>query len=143
MPGRSAATIGKWPGRTPNSPCTLGAVTSSTVSASARPFGVTISSSILSAILLLRLLHEVDGLGLHLLDVADEVEGLLRVLLIIVVLAGEDFLEARDRLLQRDIFARRARELRGDEERLREEALDLARARDDDLVLFGQLVHAE
>ena len=49
MPVRSAATIGKWPGSTPNSPCTLGAVTSSTVAARARPFGVTISSSILSA----------------------------------------------------------------------------------------------
>ena len=37
----------------------------------------------------------------------------------------------------------RARELLGDEVRLREEALDAARAGDDDLVLVRQLVHAE
>ena len=63
--------------------------------------------------------------GLHLLDVADHVEGLLRE---VVEIAGEDLLEARDGLLQRDVLAGAARELRGDEERLREEALDLARA---------------
>src|SRR5688572_24346959 len=106
MPGRSAATTGRCPGNTPNSPWTLGAVTSSTVAASARPFGVTISSSILSAMigLLLRLLREVGGLRLHLLDVADEIEGLLRVLLGVVELAGEDLLEARDALLERDVL---------------------------------------
>ncbi len=37
----------------------------------------------------------------------------------------------------------RARELRGHEERLREEALDLAGARHDELVVFAELVHAE
>ena len=36
-----------------------------------------------------------------------------------------------------------AGELRGDEERLREELLDLAGARDDELVVLAELVHAE
>jgi hypothetical protein len=38
---------------------------------------------------------------------------------------------------------RRVGELLGHEERLRQEALDLAGARHDQLVLFGQFVHAE
>ena len=36
-PVRSAARSGRWPGSTPNSPLTLGAVTSSTLAVSARP----------------------------------------------------------------------------------------------------------
>ena len=52
-------------------------------------------------------------------------------------------LEALDRLLQRNILAGRAGELRGDEERLREEALNLPGARYDELVLFAELVHAQ
>ncbi len=48
-----------------------------------------------------------------------------------------------DRVLELDVLARRARELLGDEVRLRQEALDAPRPRDDDLVLVGELVHAE
>ncbi len=55
----------------------------------------------------------------------------------------DDLLEAADRLGDRHVRARGAGELFGDEERLREEALDLARALDGQLVLVGELVDAE
>ena len=74
------------------------------------------------------------------LDRADHVEGLLGQL---VVLAVEDLGEAADRVLELHELARRAGELRGREERLRQEALDLACALDDELVLVGELVDAE
>src|SRR5439155_407695 len=57
------------------------------------------------------------------LDRADHVESLLGQL---VVLAVEDLREAANRVLELHELARRAGELRGREERLREEALDLA-----------------
>jgi hypothetical protein len=60
------------------------------------------------------------------LDRADHVEGLLGQL---VVLAVEDLAEAADRVLELHVLAGRAGELLGDEERLRQEALDLAGAR--------------
>src|SRR4249920_2168282 len=78
--------------------------------------------------------------GLDLVDVALEVEGLLRD---VIERAREDLLEARDRLLERDQLALGARELRGDEERLAEELLDLARAIDRHAVVLAELVHAE
>ena len=59
------------------------------------------------------------------------------------MLAVDDLLEAADRLGDRDVLPGRAGELLGDEERLREEALDAARPADDELVLVGQLVDAE
>src|SRR5512137_85436 len=75
-----------------------------------------------------------DGALLHrlrllerVLDRADHVERLLGQG---VALAVDDHLEAADRVLQRDVLARRAGEHLRDEERLRQEALDLARARD-------------
>src|SRR5829696_7469530 len=77
-----------------------------------------------------------DGL----VDVADEVEGLLGKL---VVLAFDNFLERADRVLQLDELALHAGELLGDEERLREETLQSTRPAHDDLVLLGELVDAE
>src|ERR1700743_3760080 len=70
------------------------------------------------------------GLGRldDLLDRALEEERRLRHL---IVLALDDLFEAADRFGDRHIGAWRAGELFGDEERLREEALDLARALDD------------
>ena len=59
------------------------------------------------------------------------------------MLAVDDLLKAPDRLLDFDVGARRPRELFGDEERLRQEALDPARALDGQLVLVGELVDAE
>src|ERR1700722_18723918 len=76
---------------------------------------------------LLRLLL---GLG----DVADHVEGLLGE---VVELALDDLLEAVDRLLEGDVLALGARERLGHEERLREEALHLAGAGDDELVVLA------
>ena len=59
------------------------------------------------------------------------------------MLALEDLAEAADRLLQRHVLAGPVGEDLGHEERLREEALDLARPRDEHLVVFGQLIGAE
>src|SRR3954471_22867966 len=59
------------------------------------------------------------------------------------MLAVEDLAEASHRLRDRHELAAAAGELLGDEERLREESLDLARPRDRLLVLVGELVDAE
>src|SRR5205085_6602030 len=79
-------------------------------------------------------LDEASGLDAHafcflkgLVDAAHHVERLLRQR---VALALDDHAEAADRLLERHVLALRAGEHFGDVERLREEALDLARARD-------------
>src|SRR4029453_14750601 len=74
------------------------------------------------------------------LDRADHVERLLGQR---VALAVDDHLEALDRVLQRDDLARLAGKDLGDVERLRQEALDLARARYREFVFRRQLVHAE
>src|SRR6516164_3527568 len=74
------------------------------------------------------------------LDGADHVEGGLRQM---VVLALAQALEAADGVGKLDEHAGRAGEHFGDMERLRQEALDLAGARDRQLVLFRQLVHAQ
>ena len=84
----------------------------------------------------LHLLGLLDGL----LDPADQEERLLGQ---VVVLALAQRLERRDRLVDRHVLAREAGELLGHEERLRQEPLDLAGPRHDDLVLLGELVHAE
>src|SRR5688572_23474123 len=76
----------------------------------------------------------------RLVDRANEVERLLGQP---VVLAFGDLLEAANRFIDRDVLAFEARELRRHEERLRQEALDPARARYRQLVLFRQLVDAE
>mmetsp|Transcript_7769 Transcript_7769/g.19831 ORF Transcript_7769/g.19831 Transcript_7769/m.19831 type:complete len:565 (+) Transcript_7769:104-1798(+) len=87
-----------------------------------------------------RLLRELLGLVLGLLDGADHVECHLGQ---VVVLALQEALEAGERVRERDELARRAREDLGDVEGLREEALDLARARDGELVVLRELVHAQ
>src|SRR5713226_7715492 len=73
-------------------------------------------------------------------DRADHVEGLLGER---VAFARNDHLEAPDRVLQRHVLARRAGEVLRHGEGLRQEALDLARARDGELVLGRELVHAQ
>src|SRR5947199_9562480 len=80
------------------------------------------------------------GLLAGLLNGADHVEGLFGE---VVVLAVNDLLEAADGVGGLDELAFEAGKLLGDEEGLREEALNLARARDDQLVLFRKLVEAE
>src|SRR5438309_1496153 len=80
------------------------------------------------------------GLIDRLLDRADHVE---RGLGHLVVLAGDDALEALDRVFEVDEDAGAAGEHLGDMKGLRQEALDLARPRDGQPVLLGELVHAE
>src|SRR4029079_10548106 len=91
-----------------------------------------------------------DGLRSDLLELAGALERVLdralhveRRLGQLVALALDDRVEPRDRVLELDVLAGRAGALLGDEVRLREEALHLASARDDELVLVGELVHAE
>src|ERR1022692_3227761 len=73
----------------------------------------------------------------RLLDGADHVEGVLRQ---VIVFAVAQALEAADGIGEVDENAGRAGEHLGDVERLRQKALDLAGARDGDLVLFRKLV---
>src|SRR4029077_10845434 len=72
----------------------------------------------------------------RLVDVPDQVEGLLRQ---VVVLAFEDLAEAANGLLDRHVTALLAGELLGHEEGLGEEALDLAGALHRQLVVLGEL----
>src|SRR5918997_444588 len=83
---------------------------------------------------------QAPGLLDSLIYVADEVEGLLGKLIVPTL---DDLLERADRVLKLDKLALEAGELLGDEERLREEALEPARPAHDDLVLLGELVDAE
>src|SRR5690606_35264390 len=85
-------------------------------------------------------LCELLCLGDGFLDGADHVERLLRQMIVVAVAQA---LEALDGVLQAHELARRAGEDLGDVERLREEALDLARTRNDHLVRLTVLVHAE
>src|SRR5206468_634155 len=137
-PTPSVVRNAAWPGRTPKYPWRPGTTISSAVSATTSRVGVATSSVRRSATL--AGLGELLGLLHRLADVAHHVEGLLREL---VVLALDDLLEALRGVGDLHVPARRARELLGDEERLREEALDLPRAGDDQLVLVRELFHAE
>src|SRR5262245_12585181 len=83
---------------------------------------------------------ELLGLGDGFLDGAHHVERRFRQ---VIVLAVAKSLEALDGVGQLDEGAGPAGEHLGNMERLRQEALDLARAGDGDLVLLRQLVHAE
>src|SRR5882672_3986859 len=120
----------------PSSPSLPGATTySASVSMNER-LGVTIESwSSISALRLhlLALLARV----VHAADVHERLLGHL------VHLALDDLAEALDRVGDAHVLARDAGELLGDEVRLAEEVPDLARARHRELVVVGQLVHAE
>src|SRR5207253_2222436 len=76
----------------------------------------------------------------HLVDRPGHVEVLLRNL---VVLAFYNRLEAPDRVGDGDVLPIEAGELLGDKEGLRQELLNLARARHGQLVVFRQLIDAE
>src|SRR5690606_11993248 len=73
-------------------------------------------------------------------DRADHVERLFGQ---VIVVAVHDAVEAADRLRQLHVLAGRAREGLGDEKRLRQEALNLSRPGNRQLVVFGEFVHAE
>src|SRR5262245_53101620 len=141
-PGRSAAISGTWPGRIPISPSAPGALISSTSASTTAPRGVVTerrirrSPSPRSGVRLGDLL----GVRAHLVEPALHVDGLLRQ---VVALAGDDLLEAGHGVLDLDVAPGAAGEGLGHVERLRQEALDLARARHGHLVVLGQLVHAQ
>merc|ERR1719242_2848502 len=80
------------------------------------------------------------SLGGPLVNVANHVEGHLGK---VIVLAGQDSLEARDGLVNGDKLARVVGEHLSDLERLGEESLNLSGSGDLELVLLGQLVHTQ
>src|ERR1700709_64728 len=125
----------------PISPTSVRLDTCCTSPSKTSPSGVrTSTSSLCSAAT--SALRRCRGLGVlgDLIDRALHVEGALGE---VVVLAVEDLAEAADGLGHRHVLAGAAGELFGDEERLREEALDLAGAGDRLPVLVGELVDAE
>src|SRR5205085_5322630 len=76
--------------------------------------------------------------GLHrLIDRSHHIERLLRQ---VVMLAVENLAEAANRFLEGNVLARTVGEDLGDEERLREEPLDLPGARDQQLVVLRELI---
>src|SRR5665648_799616 len=145
-PTPRSVTKGWWRARMPSSPSTPGRTTMATSWEYTSPSGVTTSTcstrssatGALSASLVVA--RELPRLLGGLLDAADHEEGLFGQ---VVALAVDEVLEAAHGVGQRDVLAGDAGELFGDVERLREEALDLARALHDHLVLVGELVHAE
>src|ERR1043166_2662362 len=167
MPGRSADTVGAWPASTPKSPSMPGTSTWSTSPENSSFSGETRSKwkvMVISAngewrIDIAAVIHqslfatpsslfacsrrfggELLALVVRLFDGADHVEGGLGQ---VVVLAVHQALEALDGVGEVDELAGRAGEHFGDVQRLAQKALDLARARDGELVVFGELVHAE
>src|SRR5574342_362899 len=112
--------------------------------------GVASSKSTISALALYSALGSCDtysfdlghpaGLLAGFLDAADHVERLLGH---VVTAALHDLLEALDRVGELNIAPRLAGKRLGHAERLREEALDPAGARHGELVLVGELLHAE
>ena len=60
-----------------------------------------------------------------------------------VVITIDDAREAVDRVVETNKLARRAGEHFSHMERLRQEALDLARTRNGQLVFFRQFIHAQ
>src|SRR5262245_28335098 len=138
-PAFSVATSGACRARTPISPAAPGTMTISASPSNAGPSGVTSATSNFGCE---SATSGGDGLGLprlvdRVVDRADHVERRLRE---VVVLAVDDRAEAPDRVLELHVLPGGPRELLGDEVRLREEALDAAGPRDDDLVLVRELV---
>src|ERR1041385_2064467 len=126
---RSVVSSGVCPGRTPISPSVAGSTTSSaSVSMIFRSRVTTVRLIFVGSwsaigVSLRRLGLHLFGALEHLLDRALQQERLLRH---IVVLAFDDLAEAADRIGDLHVLPLDAGELLGDEERLREEALDLA-----------------
>src|SRR3954465_2009472 len=127
---------GWWLASTPIEPTDVRVETISTSSLNTSPSGVRTSTRNLVRATASALVRGLDDL----VDAALHEERRLRQ---IVALALDDLAERAHRVVDRDVHARRAGERLGDVERLRQEALDLARALDGDLVLVGELVDAE
>src|SRR5690606_38480209 len=134
------ASMGAWLGRMPTCPSHAGATTAEASPSKTTRSGDTTRTLSVPAIARSALLRQALALGDHALDAPLHVERLLGEM---VELAARDALERLDRVLELHVLALDARERLGHVEGLREEALDAARATDDDLVLLGQLVHAQ
>src|SRR5918996_5623082 len=132
------AMRGAWLARTPMEPVVVRVETISTSSSNTFPSGVrTSTGKLLRGILVLaRPARRLD----HLVDRALQQEGPLRD---VVVLALDDLLEGAHRLLDRHVLALGPRKRLRHEERLRQEALHLARPLHGHAVLVRQLVDAE
>src|SRR3954469_19021401 len=134
--GSSMPSSGWWLASTPIEPTVVRVETISTSSLKTSPSGVRTSTRNFVRATALALVRGLDDL----VDAALHEERRLRQL---VMLAVDDLLERAHRVVDRDVRARRAGERLGDVERLRQEALDLARALHRHLVLVGELVDAE
>src|SRR5688572_22198565 len=132
IPGLSAPRKFTCIGSTPNSPSLPGAMSSLTSASTTGRSGVTILRRMSGG--------HLPGLLDGLLDRADHVERLLGQ---VVVLARHELLERADGVLDLHVRSRGAGEGLGDVEGLRQEALHLAGAGDQQLVVFRELVHAE
>src|SRR5689334_18982853 len=129
------ASSGWWLARMPMLPTAVRVDSISTSSLKASPSGVRTST-----------VNGVRGIGLALGALDDLVDRALheeRRLRQVVVLAVEHLAERAYGLADRHVLARRAGELLGHVERLREEALDLARPLHELAVLVRELVDAE
>src|ERR1700688_487184 len=121
-PGRTVEMSRECPGSTPKLPSVPGTTTMSTASDSSSLSGETSSNCTLSAIAVLppfgsgRLSRHLARLGDRLVDGADHVESALRH---VVVIAGDDAIEALDGVFEADQHAGRAGEHFGDMEGLR------------------------
>src|ERR1043166_703336 len=131
--GSSSASTGSWLARMPIEPSAVWVESISTSSLNTSPSGVRTSAGNFECAMGRLLLARLDDF----LDLALQKE---RALGHLVVLALDDLFEAPDRVGDRDVGARRAREFFGHEEGLRQEALDLSRPLHGQLVLVGELV---
>src|SRR5688572_13206876 len=142
-PGFSVLMNGAWRASTVKNPSLPGTTTESTSSDMSSRSGETRSKCMGSATAIApasRCFGEPARLLDRLLDRPDHIEGGLRQMVVVAVhQAGK----ALDGVRDVDQHARRARKDLGDEEGLRQKPLDLARPGDGELVLFGELVHAE
>src|SRR5882724_10469860 len=115
----------------PSSPASPGSTTNSASPDQMLSSALTTSTWMVAAAMLLQRLRLLE----RLFDRADQIEGLLGEG---VAFAVDDHLEALDRVLQRHVLAFLAGEVLGHEHRLRQVALDLARAPDRELVLGSE-----
>src|SRR3984957_15090698 len=126
-------------GRTPNSPSGPTAETSAASPSKTMPVGVTNLNGNVEAIVLFAA-GQACRFFAGVFYSADQVERLLGQ---VVAFAVEDFGEAAHGVLALDVFAGLIGERLRDEHRLRQEALDAARARNDGLVVSGEFFHPE
>src|SRR5687768_8430758 len=139
VPGLMRVRSGMCSGRMPSSPPSPGAISIVASPEKIDASALTMSTWKVLAMGVGALLQRLRLLE-RFLDRADHVEGLLGEA---VALAVHDHVEALDRVLERHVFARGAGEHLGHVERLRQEALDLARTAHGELVLGRELVHAQ